>query len=246
MTEDLKKKRDAIISKVRALLSKTTENGCTEQEAMAAAALAGKLMAEHDLAHVDLESEVRGERYGARRKVFGTAAKSHEVTFLAKWVADYFDCKIFREGGNVLVLFGSDTDTDLAIVFLSMLQMAMDGEWQRYLNGPQRDRRVNGRTLRTSFMSGMIIRLRERLEAMKHERNAPATGRALVVVKGQIVTEKYANYMRQNGFKLGRDSGRGKRIGDRAASEAGKAAANRIDLGGGKVGGNSSTRIGGR
>jgi len=47
--------RRKLIEKVRALLQKTVENGCTEGEAMAAAAKAAELLAQHDLTMTDVE-----------------------------------------------------------------------------------------------------------------------------------------------------------------------------------------------
>ena len=41
-------KRDKIIAKVQALLTKTIENGCTEDEALAATEAAARLMEEYD------------------------------------------------------------------------------------------------------------------------------------------------------------------------------------------------------
>ena len=45
----MNKKREGLFAKVRALLAKTVENGCTEAEAMAALELARRLMAEHEI-----------------------------------------------------------------------------------------------------------------------------------------------------------------------------------------------------
>lgn len=253
MSEDLKKKREAIIAKVRALLAKTVENGCTEDEAMAAAALANKLMAEHDLAHGDIEAEVRAERYGARRRNQhgGDVRKrtSHPVTYCVRAVAEYFDCRGWQEGQDI-VYFGSETDTEVAHVFTDMLRLAIDREWLRYLNGPERNPHVNGHTLRAAFMRGITSRLNTRIRELKAARNAasaPKTGTALVVLKGAVTMEKFAVYARQTGIRL-RTTRRSFTGGADAANAyaAGKAAANRVDLGGAKLGAGPSPRIGGR
>ena len=48
-TSDNQSKRDRIAAKVRALLAKTTERGCTEAEALTAAQMAADLMRDYDL-----------------------------------------------------------------------------------------------------------------------------------------------------------------------------------------------------
>ena len=45
------------LNKIRALLAKTIENGCTEAEAMAAIEIAQKLMTEHEISLEDLKLE---------------------------------------------------------------------------------------------------------------------------------------------------------------------------------------------
>ena len=49
--------RDAILARIRALLAKTVANGCTEAEAVAAAELAAKLLAKHNLTLDEAELE---------------------------------------------------------------------------------------------------------------------------------------------------------------------------------------------
>ena len=48
-------KRSSILVKIKSLLTKTTENGCTEAEALSAAEMVGKLMNDYDLTMNDLE-----------------------------------------------------------------------------------------------------------------------------------------------------------------------------------------------
>lgn len=246
MTTESKSRREAIMNKVRALLAKTVANGCTEEEAMAAAALADKLMQEHDLAYEDVEREVRDERYGARRRPFangnGKRRTAHPVQYCTHYIAQYFDCKVWCSGTE-LIYFGSADDTELAHQMTDLLRLALDGEWSAYLNSPSRNPYVHGRTLRASFMAGMTRRLNDRLNQMKAERNAPSTGRALVVVKTQVVNEKFVAYKREHNLNL-RSRSTTRTISSGAAYRAGQDAGSRVDLGGSKLGGGASARIG--
>lgn len=241
--------REKIIAKVRALLGKTIANGCTEEEAMSASALAAKLMQQYDLAHVDIEAEVKAERYGARYCTPGgpDRVKPHEVTQCANAVGQFWDCRSWgKNGTGKVVYFGSATDTEMAKAMLDMLYTAMEHEFRRYINGAGRSSPHHGRTLRTSFMAGMARRITERLREMKAERSAAdqtAHGsRALVVVKGAVVTQQFAAYCRQTGLRLGTRS-RSSTVGSGDAYRAGQAAANRVDLGGGKLAGAGPKRI---
>jgi hypothetical protein len=92
-------------------------------------------------------------------------------------------------------------------------------------------------------MIGMAVRLKDRLRELKDARSAVATGNAVMVVKGNIVTERYAKYLRDAGVVL--QNGRMGRWfnGSRSAMEAGQAAGGRVDLGGAKVGGTGQLSI---
>lgn len=241
-------RRLKIIAKVQALLSRTTENGCTEAEAVEAAAKADELMREYDLTYTDIEAELKSDSYGARaRPSPGVRAKrEHESWRCHSSIGMYWDCKCWGHG-KMLVFFGSRADTEAAHLMAVMIQIAMDSEWARYQNSPARPGHVHGRTLRASFMAGMVIRINQRLKEMKDRRtaaNGPVTGTALVVVKGQVVTEKYGQYLRDNGIKISKSRASGLNVGDSGAYAAGQQAASRIDLGGTKVGGAGNTRIG--
>ncbi len=234
--------RAKIVLKLRALLAKTVENGATEHEALAAAEKASELMEEYDLSYTDVE-QVRDERYGARRRPFagGTSRRRthHEASMVHGAIQRFCDCKCWYSGVE-LVFFGSETDTETAHHLADMIRVAMDREWASYLNSPQREQGVHGRSLRASFMIGMANRLNKRLDELKaaRERNVnrsattagqtqAGTGRALVLVaKKEIVEERFAKL----GLKLGtKASGRtgGQSAG---AYRAGQAAGDRVGL----------------
>jgi len=200
-TTDNKANRARIIVKVQALLSKTVDNGCSEAEALSAAGKADELMQAYDLTFTDIETEVRDETYGARKRPFaggnGRRRAFHEVRGCVCSIAAYWDCRAWSHNSD-LVYFGSKDDSEQAHVMTDMLRLAMDGEWGQYLKSPDRNQTKHGKTLRASFMIGMSVRLAEQLRDMKAARSAATgTGTALVVVKSQVVTEKYAQYLRE-------------------------------------------------
>jgi len=173
-----------------------------------------------------------------RRRPFGRQANSrkmnhHEASMVLSAIARYFDSKVWTSGADI-VFFGTAHDTEAAHYMAALIRVAMDQEWYAYLNGPDRDPSVHGRSLRVSFMVGMGKRLRERLDQMKAEREsrtqAAGQSRALVVVtKRQVMLEKFATHCRQTGMRLGR-SGGGRRYSQDGAFAAGQAAAGRVSL----------------
>ena len=171
--------RAKIRVKVRALLAMTTDNGCTEAEAMAAAQKAADLMAEYNLSFATVD-EVKAERYGARKRDIncGLGRRSpHEARLLAKTIAQLFGCRAWQTDDSRMVFFGTEADTEAAHQQYVIVVMAMEVEFAAYMRTPgRRDRRRNSRGSRTDFMDAMTSRLNRRLLdicAARAKRQAP-------------------------------------------------------------------------
>lgn len=234
--------REKTIAKIRALMDKTVENGCTEAEAMSAIAMASKLMEEHDISVVDVEAEVKNTDYGARSRQFANPGKRirfHESIWCATEIAAYWDCRYYISGIN-LVFFGSREDTDMAHAMIALIRLTIENEWQRHFVTVQRDGVTHGRTMRKAFMQGITDRIRDRLDEMKKERTNADFGAhkygALVALKGQMVTEKYAQWIRDTGKKLKTEVIQNS-VNHTKSYNAGVIAGNRVDLGGHKIDG---------
>ena len=102
-----------IMDKIAALLAKTVENGASEQEAIAAAKLAQRLMAKYHVEAVELQE-----------KTEDVDNESVDVTrnwqlSLAKVIADNTCCRVVRTTGNhrraSVMFFGRDSDRKNAI-----------------------------------------------------------------------------------------------------------------------------------
>ena len=244
--------RSKLKAKIRALLTMASGHGTTEAEAANAAEKAAALMREHDLAYDDIE-EVRSERYGARKRDVNCNVKRrslHEVAGCAKTVAKLFHCKVWRSRDDrVRIFFGTEHDTEAAHNLLDMLAAAMEFEFASYLRNPDRDNwQMHGRMIRPNFMAGMIERLNERITTIvaareaadeAQNRNAAGMSTALVTItKRQIVNERYVDYAKAQGLNLQPTTRRGPRYSSSHAISAGREAADRTDLGGGKLSGN--------
>lgn len=220
--------RRAAAARIRALLAKTVDNGCTEEEAMAAAAKAGELMDKWGVAASEVEIRAekcetgghrsRAGKTGDRERSSGTS----EVAMVAMAIAGYCQCKVWRSGTEINY-FGLPHDVEIAVYMTDAIETTMRTSFRKWRKGPDRPRDVSGHRLRSQFMSSMANRLSARLDEMKKERDGKhhetSDGRSLVLVKNAVVEEQFAEL----GMKLGRPKTRTVYADDRAAA-AGRAA----------------------
>jgi Protein of unknown function (DUF2786) len=182
--------RQEIAAKVRALLAKTVDTGCTEQEALAAAAKAKELMDRYqvDLSETELEDEgfVRGTAESPEQRKFNV-----QSWMIGGAIADYCEVKCWRQQADYrqkyrYVFFGLRSDVEFANWLLKGLEAFI---WQKAdeFGGSYFDKR--------NFAMGCAERIAERLWAeVKARKQKPVTmssGRDLVVVKHAIVQREF-------------------------------------------------------
>jgi hypothetical protein len=246
MTEDKK----AIALKIRALLAKTADRGCSEAEAIAAAAKAKELLDKYqiDLSEHELEEEgfVKGKAEKAQARRFNVQET------LAHWIAKFCEVKVwhtfdsagYRRKEKRIVFFGLRSDVE----FANWLTVALEAfvwhnadEYEtklKYEHGPT----VGGYYLKRDFAMGACARINQRLRA-EVEARKPQTmsdGRALMVVKNQLVEREFNKL----GMSLGSASPRSYKHGDAPpdAYAAGRAAGDRASFGR-PVGASSGPRL---
>jgi hypothetical protein len=200
-------RRAKIIERARALLVMTTKNGCTEAEAMTAAAKAAELMEQYDLELKDVKS-LEDERIAQQSKPFAADGRPREMhaagIYVAVAIANFFDCKCWRNATDV-VFFGLKEDVELAHAMLAMIRLAMDREFSDFMASDAAKGIAHPRSVATSFMKGMGHHLRDRIDQLKVARtaNVRAKGKVLVVVKGNLVEAAFAELMRGLNLKKG-------------------------------------------
>src|SRR5262245_14855254 len=160
--------RADLIKKIKSLLAKTVENGCTEGEAIIAAVHAAKLMEQYDLTFEDVEKEVRAQNFKPDARLFRTRWQAPAVSWCTSAIAEFFDCIDWTSGMD-LVFFGTEDDTSLAHSMTTMLQGAIEYETNAYLARTPRNGEHGG-TRRASFVYGMTGRISGRLRALKRAR----------------------------------------------------------------------------
>jgi hypothetical protein len=182
------------IAKIKALLMKRVENGCTEGEMQAALALARKLMDDYEIDDTDLA--FGGEEVTAEAIVRTDHDKIRNT--LATSVGHFCGCRTWSGHFDSITFCGLQSETLFAHWLLDMLadfveraaQSYLDNTWRRGM--PRVRRRERG-----SFIVGCVERIAERLRELT-PKLISGNGRALVVAKNALID----NYMRERGIKL--------------------------------------------
>ena len=231
--------RENLLDKIRALLAKTVENGCTEMEAMAAIDKARAMMDAYEVTEADLQL-TKAESAVLRSEPAGSRDPHNIKWYLCSAVAGFCDCKAWRGRNGGLVFCGLQSDAQFATWLLDSLALFVQGELTKHLMGnlaPKDERRfvING------FVSGCTGRISSRLEALTGQSKAAAAGnsRALVVTKTAAIKAT----MEKAGIKLrsGRSSSR--RL-DGNSYRAGQSAGERASFGRPVTGQAAAPRLG--
>lgn len=212
---------DRLKTRIQALRAKTVANGCTEAEALAAAAKVADLLDQYELT---LDDVALG-RSACARLVLRTTGKARRppIDYCIGAIAAFADCRVWREGGEI-VYFGLPADLEVAGAVHAVVEAAMRAGADSYKRGRKviSYRHDEGR----AFLTGMAVAIAEALAAMKAERDArPAGGRDLVPVKRCVVEQEFARL----GLEMREGGASGKTL-SAAAFDAGLAAGERFEL----------------
>lgn len=183
---------DKLRTRIQGLRAKTIDNGCTEGEALAAAAKVAELLDRHDLSLTDIEiREAPCERreYETHRK------KRIPLDDCVGAIAEFCDCRVWREkdqaGEGRYVFFGLRADVEVADYLTEVIDTAVRSELGRYKTSAdyQRFRHQERHLANASFALGMVASIADKLMAMKAGRDQVnnSTGRGLVVLKATVV-----------------------------------------------------------
>lgn len=217
----MKVNRLAALNRIRALLAKTVANGCSESEAMAAAAKAGELMDRYGLTYSDLE--LKSERCQQHE----ATDRHHYVELAANAIARFCHCRVWSDEGRIQY-FGLPLDVLIASYMTDLCRSAMEVSFKTYLKSDLKPQGQTGRTLRKPFMIAMARRLSERIKDMARERektSITANGTSIVIVKNTVVEEQY----RALGYHFTHGPSP-QHYGNDAARSAGRAAGDRVNL----------------
>ena len=189
---------ERVIQRIQALRAKTVDRGCTEDEAMAAAAKVAELLDRHDLT-LDAVS-VRGSDCQGVGVATGRKRRA-PVDSCMQPLARFCDCRVWSEesDGGMLryVFFGLKADVEAARFLHDLIEVTFEtestafrhGEIYRTLRGGDRRVALN------SFQVGLATGIAGKLAALKTARQGSApksTGFDLVAAKHAVVDEEIA------------------------------------------------------
>jgi len=224
-------KREKFLRIVQALSQKTIANGCTESEAMAAAQKLELLMQKYGLDLKKLETVDAVQE--CEESHIKYEKKLHPVFRAAAGIADFTDTKTWyynyqhRIG---LTYFGLPGDVRVAVHLTKIIAAAMDQEWGFFWAVNSGRTEVAANTARKAFMTGMAVRIAQRLRSMKTERQAQNNDcKAIVLRKADIVEAG----MEALGYKF--QKGRASGVGDLDSYIAGDLAGSRAPLNEGEL-----------
>jgi hypothetical protein len=174
------------------LRAKTVANGCTEGEALSAAAKVAELLDRYELSLSDVEIR----EAACERRVYETRNRKRiPIDDCIGAIADFCGCRVWREkdaAGEVrYVFFGLPADIEAAHTLTELVDTAVRTELGRYKTSAEyRQFRHQERHLaNASFALGMVGSIADKLEAMKVERDEVknSSGRSVVVLKTAVV-----------------------------------------------------------
>lgn len=221
-----------MINKIAALRAKIPENGATEDEAMAALAIAAKLMEKHGITEADLKAvefsqDMRQGEFTQRQKTVHPSQKYCGVTIglfcgVKAWTSHVSSRK------KHLKMFGLINDVEMAEFLLGLIHDSMNRSWKEFLatNAKTNESR---HTQYWSFMIGFSERVNDKLEELMRERTAQvdSTGNDLVVVKMALVEQGMSSMLPD--VKLRKSRSRGTSL-NMSAYGQGQIAGSKVNL----------------
>ena len=184
--------REAIIEKVKALLAKTTENGCTEEEALAALAKARAWIDAHEITDAELQLS-REEKAILHDESEEDSRDTHKIKWRLSYAVErYCNVRIYRDRSKAgLTFVGFKSDIDLASWLLDHLSDFVHNALFEFLidclapEGKERKQEIAG------FVMGCTERISVRLHEMCDQSKTQCTtnGKALIVIKDQAIKD---------------------------------------------------------
>jgi hypothetical protein len=187
---------DRLKIRIQALRAKTIDNGCTEGEALAAAAKVAELLDRYELSLSDVEIR----ETPCEERVFETHLKKRiPIDECIGAIASFCDCRVWREknaaGESSYVFFGLRSDVEVAHYLTELIDSAVRAELGRFKASAEyaRFRHQQRHLANASFALGMVASIADKLTKMKASRDQvnQSTGRGLVVLKTAVVDAEF-------------------------------------------------------
>ncbi len=190
--------REKVAARIAALLQKTTANGCTEQETLAAAELAIKLQNQYQMTMTDIElmSDPVSEYSFDRADNLAFMPEDYCVEGIEAlcgvkiWYTKRDEKALFTNDitkVRLLSILGVETDVKFAHWLYEMIANSIDTAFSAFTNTIIYKRNPAPLDAANSFKLGMATRIAMRLKELagEAETGQTATGTDLVVIKAE-------------------------------------------------------------
>lgn len=187
-------KRENIKAKIKALLAKTTENGATESEAIAALNKAQQLMLDYLISENESRDPYLNEKCIAQS--IPRVKSGYDLTVFLGTLSSTFNCEYFYTNSAV-TFFGFKEDTELCVYFYDFIIKACLAEKTKYVQSDkykQVARIYHGRTLVASFIRGFLRGICAKMHDMYEcrNKNLPNEVGLMVIEKDKKVKAQFA------------------------------------------------------
>ena len=205
---------ERVLGRIQALRSKTVDQGCTEEEALAAAAKVAELLDRYgfSLSEIDLkEQRCSGEGVETDRRRHGP------IDECAGTVAAFCDCRTWYEmtpaGTLRHIFFGLPADVAGARCLYEKVEEAFETETRAFKRSELYDDHHTSqrRSATTSFQAGLGHGICAKLDKLKVDRTTASlktTGRDLVPIKHDLIEDELSEL----GLNLTAKSVRGNKV----------------------------------
>lgn len=224
-----------VINKIRQMTNRTVENGCSEAEAYNSALKVGELMKIYNLSIDQIWFDAQ-EYTTLKTELQGKNRKPVDRSLIA--IANFCDCRVWREYEGRYVFFGMETDCQMALYLFNIVTNAIKTESEKFKSSQTyteyRSRKGARKHLTTSFELAMAVRIATRLKEMKTEQNketvanSPSVGGQSIVIIKQARLEKEWDKL-QSDLKISRPIKRKIRCHNEAFN-SGFSAGDRVNL----------------
>jgi hypothetical protein len=222
---------ERLIQRIQALRAKTVAQGCTEQEALAAAEKVAELLDRYglSLSTIELHQQAcQGVGIDTGRRRLGP------IDDCVPAIAAFFDCRAWSEKSATApirhVFFGLRADVEAAHYLYDLIGLAFATETAAFTRGTLYAELVAGerRSATNSFQIGLARGIAAKLHSLRQAREATfrSSGRELVPIKTSVIDDELAKL----GLHFRARSRASKRYIMTDAYEAGQSAGERFEF----------------
>lgn len=231
---DTAQQLESIKHRIRSLVSKTVQAGCTEAEANLAAEKVGDLLEQYNLSLTDV-------MLAAEKCILGkhetTSRNRTKLSGCAKAIGRFTDCIVYSgknaEGYRYYAFFGLESDVSMAKYLCEIITSALNEETAKFKRTDESY--IVGlaprKTLTNNFQEGFVSRINHMLDDMKetkHREHYEACHEKLPILAAK--EEKVKHDFKELGITLKKSYGSNRFKYNSGAYSAGSNAASNVNL----------------